>query len=759
MLETTELGVETLSFAHKLPAKVDGTPHVSGELLGPYLCLCDKWKGSDPGAVVVSWPEDEPDQIALYIALYNVMQDVLELPQLVENISRFDDARRLFSTALSQLNHGALEDFVDRISKDRPVFQLKARYADPENPGGDVTIPRHAALRTSAIKSLPKISQQSAASIYCRKRRTPLMEENLNVVLECLANELTYAYGQKCQQQSLIFDSYSTGDLKINSRSIWQTGLESFDDSMVFMGGDYKHGNYMVHGSASQSVEHDEFGFVHAVHIPKMGVDVPLYLLQGDRDVLGSKGQNKGLIENEVFGFDFGHSFRGDNPIVPSMHQDFSFTQPGGHGFFKNMDALYDNPLSEKMQGFHYLRALITGELPSTQVMDSYDDDFRERLLAITSSHPPSPFDQIFKKYIDKFTALAEEARSSADLSADERGRIPEQCLMIVNNIQSMKAKVMENFQNMQEVLGERKMLTREELDLVENLEKLTSKSYLCAPNGQVILNHIRVESKDRIPWRMEKNNGSYVLKSSMSASTEKALNAYGQYWKEMGYEGTPFEQSYMDGQLTLTFSEQKLSLVAKFFDETRIMHHKHPAQFLRLAQNQGVELSSAPQPVGSVKPAVIRSSLFAPVIKEMRATPLFQVQEEAHQAQEEQPQWLKSRQTMVLYRDFSRIYHDTRNSFTSRFRRGNRHHWIQSIEKQIHACLNAQGKDDFNQSLTELLENLEDIQTQIGHEKRFGSGDSNQKTSVLFKLCHELEMQLPDPDVSYVANPLWTPH
>ncbi|HRE31806.1 MAG TPA: hypothetical protein PLD88_07530, partial [Candidatus Berkiella sp.] len=53
-----------------------------------------------------------------------------------------------------------------------------------------------------------------------------------------------------------------------------------------------------------------------------------------------------------------------------------------------------------------------------------------------------------------------------------------------------------------------RMRLTPTQIDLLDNLEKLTANNaHTLSPDGSVKLNHIRVENTDRIAWQLNKHD------------------------------------------------------------------------------------------------------------------------------------------------------------------------------------------------------------------------------------------------------------
>jgi len=317
------------------------------------------------------------------------------------------------------------------------------------------------------------------------------------------------------------------------------------------MGGDYSKGNYLVGEKIDEKLN-------KGASIPRAGEWLALLLFQGDRDALGSKGQNKKLFKGKLFGIDFGNSFRKENKAVASMKDDFSFTQPDD--VFKNFSMFDDCPLSEKMAGFHYLRKLATGKMPSDEVLDSFPKHVREQLENIEGN---SLF-QIFEQYRSHLEELKGSTWSKSRIK---------QLDQMIKAVDKRSEHAVESWYKMQETFKDRMNYTKEELDFVENLEKLTSKTSLRSLDNTMLLNHIRVDK--RVPWDMKKaEDGSYEF--TIRSEDQLMINDAKRMLEQSGLDfniQTPFENII---QIEVT-SEHFIEL-SKILNEDFVKKFKHPA-------------------------------------------------------------------------------------------------------------------------------------------------------------------------------------
>lgn len=298
--------------------------------------------------------------------------------------------------------------------------------------------------------------------------------------------------------------------------------------------------------------EYDKAFSVSEDRIAGLGESLATFICMGDRDGIGEIGQNKllkkldkprGKFTHEFFGIDFGKAYENDkNPILSKkkggLQDDFSFVNSTVRKErFLNVSILYDNPLREKMKGI-YLMAALRNKLDPEQKAKivaefndknnpAYDPDFAKKL----EGYPESLGEKyktdltgvskktwlqngdlfLIKAAENQYRGLAAEAEKKLqkkDLTKTEvavlKNEIKEN-LAYAARLNQMFKTAKKTDEKMLTVFSKRMNLTPSQIDIIDNLEKLTAKKVqILSPDGKVILNHIRVDAKDRIPWQLE---------------------------------------------------------------------------------------------------------------------------------------------------------------------------------------------------------------------------------------------------------------
>jgi hypothetical protein len=215
----------------------------------------------------------------------------------------------------------------------------------------------------------------------------------------------------------------------------------------------------------------------HPGTIRDLGKYKAAFLLLGDRDAVGSKGQNKGFVGSSFAAIDPGHSLEGTRVDV---NDDFSFSYKLPSRFtsgFKNFTVFDDSLLSEKMAGW----------------------DEIERKFA------HGDIDALFDSYKTQFGG-----QPDGDPNLNFRAQINE-----------MRIEFQRRYNAMQKTLGPRLEIYRGRaddapgfgprlLDTLENVEKLCSETSSTSPNGKVRLEHLRVSK--RVAWDMTRDENGITL-------------------------------------------------------------------------------------------------------------------------------------------------------------------------------------------------------------------------------------------------------
>ncbi len=204
--------------------------------------------------------------------------------------------------------------------------------------------------------------------IYQQGRSTSAENENYNALSECLATEIAGdGYAMPAHKQKIYSGFYHKDDsVKFMTLSRWQFDLEPLKLAGSKVKDNYE--NYVVDESGTKSAK-----------IAGLGENYALAIFLGDGDFFGSKGQNKSQVKvkkeffefKKLFGFDFGHAFRGPNPLLSTLQDDFSYIQPANvNKKFKNLSILDDSPIHEKMFGIFYLYLMLLNRLKHNSKFD-----------------------------------------------------------------------------------------------------------------------------------------------------------------------------------------------------------------------------------------------------------------------------------------------------------------------------------------------------------------------------------------------------
>lgn len=409
------------------------------------------------------------------------------------------------------------------------------------------------------------------------KNNTPI-SVNSDAIVETLSTKLAQIRGFKSQQIDTLEGTYANGAPKIVTAVTWMPGCRDLSDKLaggkdtynsVIVAWDkndvpYKQTtidgiNYVIRSSGKDSkgkitgyekvapdgivtpatLEQYQAGkAVSNDSIGGLGESLLSFISMADRDGIGKIGQNKailplnppqGNVTHQFFGIDFGKSFKGPNPIVNSLRDDFSFSNPEGiRERFVNYSALYDNPLREKMKGV-YLLAALRDELTAQEkenIAAEYqagnDQAFADKLRGYPLSvGGPNSDKTLIDDEIRKYIALANDPLNKD--KKDEYLQYAERLDNIAKISQDTDTAILKTF-------AKRMHLTPSQIDLLDNIEKLTAQNaHTLSMDGKVQLNHIRVERADRVEWQLQKNpNGSFNLvcedKQHIDAVLERLL-------------------------------------------------------------------------------------------------------------------------------------------------------------------------------------------------------------------------------------------
>jgi hypothetical protein len=500
------------------------------------------------------------------------LNDDKSIDEAFEKLSA-EEREELTTTLYNNWKNGSSDDVYIK-----ELRLMKQDYKDPKNGfldrlrGKKVTIDYHAALKSGAVRGVKKKSGalgEVVARGYREGRKNTRDNENGNAVGECLAGDVTNAWGVRVQKQQLIEGSYKDGHVKLMTDSEWNKKIKCFsDESSEFKmtGGSPSNGNYIVKKGQQKSTNEIKNFFEY----------FSLFVLQGDYD--GFKDSNKAYIKNEdgsvdLFCIDLGHVFRGRSPLVDTL-TDSLRVKPSSK--FKNFSIFNDSPLSERMKGIHYLRKLRFGINPSKEVLESYDDDFRNKLAALKPGSDLKKFDD-YADYFSSKAVLAEEPEQKASYRK------------IVDGVEEAKRNYLKDCNAMLAVFKSKKLdkaaepyisrldLTVEELNLVDSFEKFSSETSEYSPDGKIELQHLDVKYESRVAWQLikpakEGDNYQFIGTVPQGIDEEEIKKDLNSYLELSFKSGDIKNQGEM---VSVSIPKDQITDLMKRMSEEKIREHK----------------------------------------------------------------------------------------------------------------------------------------------------------------------------------------
>ncbi|MFJ1267616.1 hypothetical protein ACD661_03475 [Legionella lytica] len=415
------------------------------------------------------------------------------------------------------------------------------------------------------------------------------VKANKEAIREFVGTRLAGIFSEQNQKQELAWVNNNEGGAHALLACGWKNGLRELTDFLC----NGKEPDYR-----GVLVEDKDAPLKHSMLIPGLAKNLIFGVAIGDRDGIGKNAQNKGFADGAFYGFDYGKPYEGDG-VCDSLEDDFSFddfyaktpeflrreTTVGvaRHMMYRNYSVFYDTPLSERMVGLHLLRKMITGENPDEEVIKSYPG-LRQELHRIQES-PPTP--KSLLRQLDlirhdcsnpKTMALLEAqvmAVGSGKLSnfdlyfykiktdimemAVKSGMAYEELSGYIKFIDKMEAQAHTNNSRILKTFAQRVQLTRQELDLLDNLEKIYSPTSIMSSDGEVFLNRLRFEPQSkRIPFQLKhEENGTYTL-----STTNKFIA------KTVEKEFSLLHPSVTKGAVNYTLTEDQLNKLMAIADQ-----------------------------------------------------------------------------------------------------------------------------------------------------------------------------------------------
>ncbi len=456
-----------------------------------YLCIADKRLGREPG--FESLRLDDTFWAAL-IANFSTLLKNKNLQPYLRSLSpncnlfknkfidllrdNFDFARD-FSQYVIAINNTLEEPFI--------IWRFKQDYDEPN------------VLGNVGPKGRLKRDRQ---------------EENLNALREVINNDISTEMGYPTQVQQLKFSYYSDKKLKFLTANQLARNYQDLS-SAYKLTGDKKDPNAkrgLFRNFLTKLGSH--FG-AKTQNPPFMGTLLAMQLFMEDPDFIGAYGQNKGLKDGNIFMIDLAKGLRGSKftKIADSLQNNghfklsiesfakspFDLFNLSRHFLFRNSTMLYDVPFSENMMGFHILNQFVNGD-SDPAIIQSFGIEFQERFKGVKKEG----LHKIFEKHIENLELMKQVLISKEDI---------EEIDGYISEIEKNRDIAIENANRILRVFKSRLQLTAQELDLLSNLEKITSNTYDLTDDRRTQISHLQVETKSRIPWEITTSpaNKEYV--------------------------------------------------------------------------------------------------------------------------------------------------------------------------------------------------------------------------------------------------------
>lgn len=419
-------------------------------------------------------------------------------------------------------------------------------------------------------ETLPVLFHRIAAEIKKRSRALQLpIDQNTNAIIETFANDLLRNMGLETQDGKLIFSSYEDGSLKILSACLWQKGAKP--------GKMYLKENYSPNyeGCYVKNPEQVDAPFFESMPIKNSGCAFIAALAVADRDFIGWDGNNKMILPSDeengfrLFSIDPGLALREESSILDHLGTDFSFRQPLLITYkYKNLTAITDNPISEKMMGMFILyhtmplewrQSCFTDESEIKAIeaaIQKYRDSYPEFAQQMDQIKAHS-IEDTFKKYWEYLAIqLDDETRPIA---------WREQCAHALNQLDEAYGRLARNTSKLICTFKQRMTLLPQELTFLDQMEKKFSdvvSNY--SPCGTIKLNHPRVVS-GRAIFGMQKHQNkqeevdSILLKVPLNKKQNFIKYLEKIIGKDRFWDRTTFWDA--EGKIILSYEHFKLLL------------------------------------------------------------------------------------------------------------------------------------------------------------------------------------------------------
>ncbi|MBQ9366773.1 MAG: hypothetical protein IJT83_03245 [Victivallales bacterium] len=340
-------------------------------------------------------------------------------------------------------------------------------------------------------------------------------------VTEAFANDLTRLMGVPSQELSLVRGEYSDGHPKLMLTAKFADGYKDFERGFL------KDGQIVM----PQGQPFEPIGKYKAI-----------FLALADRDAIGSRGQNKGIVNGHFFAIDPGHSLEGNGPSL-QIRDDLSFTDPKNS--FVNYSIFDDDTRAAKLEGVRTLNALLkSGDI-----------------------------DTLASKYKEAFNP-AKPGISAAErkLHADITAKIDRMVTEFKTQIQRMVAVCQPQLDLFEALKDDGKAIQNGAIETIANLEKLTSPTTWKSPKGEVNLKHLAVKPETRTPWTASLQGTNIVYTSGKPI--DKTARTHLEVFATTAGVTCTFDTN---GLATLTIPRASAQTAFNIFSEDNVSRTTHP--------------------------------------------------------------------------------------------------------------------------------------------------------------------------------------
>lgn len=559
-----------------------------GKIIGErYIYTKDKQLGIEPGFEATrTWTDEDDEKLKdpthkfhAFAASYiekelksksdNVFQSLFKdkkfkgLETFVNQVITSEDP------AFKALYLKVKEEVMRQESKFTKRHIVKLDYHDP-TADGVVSLPRERLKHKKNF--IVKAAMQMA-------RTEPIRQKNLGAVLEALSNDLMIALERskhpdqqiRSQKLKLIQTQYEEVDGKTYPKLL----LDSTDLGKNFK--TLRELNAIKDGRIpNQEVIHE--GKTYKLDSQQLASGYIKFLLFGDRDKVGSRGDNLGVIlENDrafLANIDTGKSL---NPKPNLSNAD----RPQRFDYDSKIEYLFDLAIFTLRYFFigqtdrmlhQNVRSNLTFETPKETIRDRFAGTYPNYSIFLDTTL--SERVQGWKEVRENWAEVKEVFKAYQKEFGEDKG----EDLNFSTELQETFNRLVERKMHFEEVLGTRVSLSNQELDVLDNIEKLTSETTNRAgsKSNPIKLRHLAIKPSSRKEWNMAMTAVGYELTFTARTALEKEdvktrLAHYIQSTKLAGVEKPQLIEDPNTLTLKLIFPKDQIKQMHEFFSEKRI--------------------------------------------------------------------------------------------------------------------------------------------------------------------------------------------